>query len=212
MEKGSKVKIQGLQSEEGRKLNGLEGIIDHFSQERERFAVRVPGYENDLKMVKKDNLQLVSTVGVFSDEDEMMERLKQMGMPESMLRDLTPEKKKQMFEMTQRQDILDRAKQAVGVTESESPMKDDPSGVFSWRDGSDHVYLEIKSAKISDEKQVSCDITANSLCIKNGSNVILKGDLFQTVIPKESEWAVLDGKIVMTLKKLSNMRWLMLTR
>lgn len=212
MKKGSNVKIHGLQSEEGQKLNGVEGTIDHYSKERERYAIRVPGCGSDLKMIKEDNLKVVPKLGVFAGEDEMMERLKQMGMPESMLRDLTPEKKKQMFEMTQRQDIIERAKKAVGVTESETPMKDDPSGVFSWRDASDHVYVEIKSADITEEKKVSCDITPKSLCIKNGDKVILEGNLFQTVIPKESEWAVMDGKIVMTLKKLSIMRWLMLTR
>ena len=52
MKSGAKVKIVGLQSEEGMKLNGQEGIIDHFSRIRDRYAVSLPG-KSDLKMIKE---------------------------------------------------------------------------------------------------------------------------------------------------------------
>jgi hypothetical protein len=53
---GAKVKIIGLTSEEGQKLNGTEGVIDHWSEERGLFATSLPGGS---RMIKKENLEVL---------------------------------------------------------------------------------------------------------------------------------------------------------
>lgn len=214
MKPGTKVKIAGLESKEGQKLNGLEGLVDHYSRVRDRYGISLPGV-SDMKMIKQENLQLLEEPDappIFAGEDQMLEHLKKIGMPAQMLKDLTPAQKKQMLEMTQRQNILERATKLAGVDSSAvAEMKD--AGVFSWRDASDHVYLEVKCG---DAKEVKCKIETDSIEIFDGSDnnkTILKGDLFQSVIAKASTWETIgDGVLAITLKKASSMRWLMVLR
>mmetsp|Transcript_8963 Transcript_8963/g.14946 ORF Transcript_8963/g.14946 Transcript_8963/m.14946 type:complete len:214 (-) Transcript_8963:4-645(-) len=207
---GSKVKIVGLKSEEGLKLNGQEGIIDHFSRIRERYAISLPGF-TDLKMIKENNLELLEATKedpVFANEAEMMARLKAMGMPAEMLTDLSPAQKKQMFEMTQRQGILERATEMAGVrSDALTELKNE--GVYAWRDASDHVYLEVEL----NGKKPKVYIAAESIHIKADGATLLQGNLFQKVNARESKWEVKDdGKLAVTLKKVSTMRWLMVVR
>ena len=215
MKPGSKVKIAGLQSKEGQKLNGQEGLVDHYSRVRDRYGISLPGV-SDMKMIKEENLQLLEEPDappIFAGEDQMLEHLQKIGMPAEMLRDLTPAQKKEMLEMTQRQNILERATKLAGVNSSTvSEMKD--AGIYSWRDASDHVYLEVKCG---DAKQVKCKIETDSIEIfddsDNNRKSILKGTLFQSVIAKASTWETNgDGVLAITLKKVSSMRWLMVLR
>ena len=213
MKPGSKVKIVGLESKEGQKLNGLEGLVDHYSRVRDRYGISLPGV-SDMKMIKEANLQLLEDADappIFAGEDQMIEHLKKMGMPAAMLKDLTPAQKKQMLEMTQRQNILERATKLAGVDAAYSTELKD-AGVYSWRDASDHVYLEVSCG--DDAKDVQCKIELDSIEISHGdNNTILKGTLFQNVLPKESKWELLgDGKLAITLKKVSSMRWLLVLR
>jgi len=211
---GSKVKIVGLESEEGQKLNGLEGIVDHFSRARERYGVALPGV-SDMKMIKEANLKLLEdgeAPQIFAGEDEMMAHLQTMGMPAQMLQDLTPAQKQQMLEMTQRQSIVERATKLSGVTDAAPAMELKDAGVYSWRDASDHVYLEVRCG--GDAKDdVQCKIEMDSIDIAQGNTTILAGKFFQNVLPKESKWEMVgDGKLAITLKKMSQMRWLMVLR
>jgi hypothetical protein len=211
MKPGSKVKIVGLESKEGQQLNGLEGVVDHFSRVRDRYGISLPGV-SDMKMMKESNLQLIEDADappIFGGEEGMIEHLKKMGMPAQMVNDLTPAQKKQMLEMTQRQNILERATKLAGVDAAASnELKD--AGVYSWRDASDHVYLEVKCG---DAKDVTCKIEMDSIEICDGDTQILKGKFFQTILARESKWEKLgDGKLAITLKKVSPMRWLMALR
>lgn len=216
MRSGAKVKIVGLQSEEGMKLNEQEGIIDHFSRVRDRYAVSLPG-KTDLKMIKEANLELLkdaeAPAAVFDNEAAMMEKLKSMGMPAEMLQGLSPAQKKQMFEMTQRQGIVERAKQMATIDdEAVKELKD--AGEYSWRDASDHVYMEINNTDDDAVPDMKCSIKAESIQIKAGDKVILEGNLFQKVNASESKWELQDDgkKLVVTLSKISKMRWLMVMR
>mmetsp|Transcript_5549 Transcript_5549/g.8477 ORF Transcript_5549/g.8477 Transcript_5549/m.8477 type:complete len:226 (-) Transcript_5549:210-887(-) len=225
MQVGSKVRIHGLQSEQGLKLNGAEGIIDHYSTGRERYAVSLPG-DADLKMLKETNIELLEAPSsleaeagvnaVFENEAAMLERLKGMGMPPQMLANLTPSQKKTMFEMTQRQDIVDRAKQMAGVegSKEEEEWKDSEDGQYAWQDAGSCVHLKFNS-NVTDKKNVQCKITEESIEVATtqDNKMFLQGELFQIINAKESTWDLeQDGAITVKLKKKSPMRWLMVTR
>jgi hypothetical protein len=213
MKTGIKVKIVGLQSEEGKSLNGLEGVIDHNSKKLDRYAISLPGM-SDLKMIKEKNLEPIDPSSqpsdqVFSGEDDMLEHLKRMGMPPEMLKNLTPSQKKTMLDMTQQQDILERAKNAAGVDSLEEKELKDVDGRYGWRDASDYVHIEVKGC----DETTSCKIENASISISSGKKEILKGSLFQTIDAAQSNWEVSkDGKLTVTLKKVGRMRWLMVTR
>mmetsp|Transcript_28012 Transcript_28012/g.39383 ORF Transcript_28012/g.39383 Transcript_28012/m.39383 type:complete len:228 (-) Transcript_28012:194-877(-) len=227
MQAGSRVRIHGLKSDQGMKLNGAEGIIEHFSSGRQRYAVSLPG-DADLKMLKESNIELIESASssssaagensnaVFANESAMLERLKGMGMPPEMLANLTPSQKKTMFEMTQRQDIVDRAKQMAGVDGSseEGEWKNSADGLYSWQDSGNHVKLKINS-NVTDKKNAQCKITEESIEVTttHDNNTLLKGKLFQNINASESTWNLEhDGTISVNLKKKSPMRWLMITR
>jgi hypothetical protein len=213
MKAGIKVKIVGLQSEEGKSLNGLEGVIDHNSKELDRYAISLPGM-SDLKMVKEENLEPVEPSSqpsdqVFSGEEDMVEHLKKMGMPPAMLKNLTPSQKKTMLEMTQQKSIVERAKIAAGIDSVEEKELTDVDGRYGWRDTIDYVHIEVEGC----DEATSCKIENASISISNGKNEILKGSLFQSIDAAQSKWEVSnDGKLTVTLKKVGKMRWLMVTR
>lgn len=205
---GSKVKIVGLKSHEGQLLNDKEGVVDHFSKPRQRYAITLPGI-SDLKMVKEENLNLAEPEKIFEGEDEMMEHLKRMGMPPEMLKNLTSSQKKTMFEMTQRQNIIERAKKAAGIDDSSNEkfvtVGDD---LYSWRDGTDHVYIQVSNC----DDAITCKIEHDAIHIAKNEKDVMNGKLFQTVIVDESTWEVKDGTLSVVLKKATNMRWLLVTR
>jgi hypothetical protein len=215
IQSGSRVKISGLESEEGQALNGQEGIIDHFSTGRGRYAVSVAG-ASGLNMIRETNLELLeesADKATFENEAAMMERLKTMGMPPAMLQNLTGAQKKEMFEMTQRQSIVERAKKMAGVSDvdDEAAMVLTDEGTHSWRDASDHVYLEIKA----ELKPANVKIQLESIHVTaEDGTTIVKRDCFQKLNVGESKWAIdkEDGKMIITLKKLAPMRWLMVFR
>lgn len=208
------MKIEGLQSEAGKLLNGLEGIVDHYSKSKERYGIRLPG-ETELKMIKPQNLRASdganSDYQVFSGEAEMMEHLKSMGMPESMLQNLTPSQKKEMFEMTKRKSILERAKKAAGIDnlEEEVPLKYVDNGLYAWKDTGDQVIIEVTGCT----GNVRCDFQNDFIHIQHDDNTVVQGHLFQSICPKESKWETsTDGTLTVKLRKLQPMRWLMITR
>jgi hypothetical protein len=213
MKAGIKVKIVGLQSEEGKSLNGLEGVIDRNSKNLDRYAISLPGI-SDLKMIKEKNLEPVEPSSqppyqVFSGEEDMLEHLKRMGMPPEMLKNLTPSQKKTMLAMTQQQGILERARNAAGVDSLEEKELKDIDGRYGWRDASDYVHIEVEGC----DETSSCKIENASISISSGKKEILKGSLFQTIDASKSNWEVSkDGKLTVTLKKVGRMRWLMVTR
>jgi len=215
MKPGSKVKIVGLTSDEGQKLNNLEGIVDHYSRSRERYGISIAG-QSEIKMIKQSNLQLVEETmtgpAVFGGEEEMLDHLKQMGMPSDMLQNLTPEQKQQMFEMTQRQTILERATKLAGVDAAAVVELKEAEG-YAWRDASDHVYLEVNCGNTG---KVKCKIDADQIEVVSADTPdrpVLRGTLFQNVLPQESKWEQLgDGILAITLQKASPMRWLMVLR
>jgi hypothetical protein len=208
---GSRVKIVGLQSQEGQLLDQKEGFVDHYSQERERYAIKLSGID-ELKMIKGKNLLRFenSSDKIFSGEEEMIEHLKRMGMPPTMLKNLTPSQKKTMFEMTQRQSIIEKAKKAAGIDSMETELQD-MGGVYSWKDENDKIRIEVNGC---DERAVlDCHINHDSIDISIKGEVVLKGPLFQSINAEESKWEVTkDGKLNIVLQKSSNMRWLMVTR
>jgi hypothetical protein len=63
---GAKVKLIGLTSEEGQKLNGAEGVILHWSEKRGRFATALPCGSS--MMIKKENLEVLGHDAPSADE------------------------------------------------------------------------------------------------------------------------------------------------
>mmetsp|Transcript_9443 Transcript_9443/g.13824 ORF Transcript_9443/g.13824 Transcript_9443/m.13824 type:complete len:218 (+) Transcript_9443:132-785(+) len=211
---GTRVEIHGLESEEGKKLNGTQGTISHFSKERGRYAVNCDT-SGDSCMIKESNLKAIDNI--FEGEDAMLEELKRMGMPEKMIENLTPSQKKTMFEMTKRQDIVDKARNAVGEVASEEgatrEMTTSSDGSYTWRDNKEAVYLEIKTTHKKED--VQCKIEPGSICISTNDNneILLEGNLFQKVLVNECQWKWNEGgKLCLTLQKATPMRWLQVVR
>lgn len=234
---GSKVQIQGLQSEEGQTLNGQVGIVDHYSYHRERHAVSLPG-ASDLKMIKESNLTVLeapaaaaaatalskggaaaATTAVFDDESAMLENLKAMGMPEDMLQNLTPQQKKTMFEMTQREDILQRARKLANIETENGEFQTSSDGSYQWRDANDHLQLQLDCDGGIKTEDVDCKISETTLSLVVKGKSMLDGNLFQNVLPMTCKWALAPNKedsakqtMEIKLQKLKPMRWLMVFR
>ena len=175
----------------------------------QQLQVKYMGQKSEVELYK---LQKAAVAKLLTERGADPTAVNAVGrMPAAMLKDLTPAQKKQMLEMTQRQNILERATKLAGVDAAYSTELKD-AGVYSWRDASDHVYLEVSCG--DDAKDVQCKIELDSIEISHGdNNTILKGTLFQNVLPKESKWELLgDGKLAITLKKVSSMRWLLVLR
>lgn len=171
-------------------------------------------------MVDECNLEIVENLSseeaIFKGEQEMMDRLAAMGMPPAMLSNMTASQKKTMFEMTQRQDIIERANARAtadtGLAAPQQVLKEEAGGLYFWRDASEFVYLEVP-CEVVDKSEVVCKIEADSIRIESTTGKLyLEGDLFQTVDVNASSWAVLDGTITVTLVKAKKMRWLMVLR
>lgn len=206
--------IEGLQSEAGKLLNGLEGVVDHYSKQNERYAIVLPG-ESELKMIKATNLRSSDQANgsvdapVFSGEEEMIEHMKLLGMPPAMLEGLTADQKRKMYEMTQKQSILERAKRAVRVETSEETEFKDVDGIYAWKDVGDKVFIEVTGCT----GKVQCELKHDSIYIQHEDSVILNSSLFQHIVPTESKWEQSDnGQLMVTLQKLQKMRWLGVTR
>jgi len=156
-----------------------------------------------------------TTPAVFDDEDAMMKQMKAMGMPEHMLRSLTPAQKKKMFEMTKQRDIVERAQKLVSSEKQTSELKQCEN--YAWRDASDHVYLEIRCGKERTAKDIVCKLEENSIHVSVASDsepiLILEGSLFQSIIPQESGWNFQENGILeVKIQKAVHMRWLMVVR
>jgi hypothetical protein len=211
---GTKVQIQGLAN--AKELNGVQGSIMSFNNERDRYKVDLPGGS---RMVKKENLGVIGgteapEAPVFENEAAMLAHLGTLGMNPAMLANLTPEQKQKMWTMTQRKDIVDRASATHrGANAERGTMNAAAGGLYEWKDESDHVYMEVKC-----EDEAKCTITADHILIESaGGEVILQGNLFQAVDPENSTSSVKeDGesgkKLGIYLRKAAPMRWLMVTR
>jgi hypothetical protein len=206
---GTKVRITGFKGEEASKMNGLEGVIDHYSEKRSGYVVSLPGGP---RMVQQGNLEVTEALGgdevIFQGEEEMMERLKGMGMDPGVLKNLSPEQKKMMLEMTQRQDIVERAKASAGAAAPETELRLSKTGLYSWRDASEYVFLEVPNGS-------QCEIAVDEIRITSaGGDILVEGNLFQTVSVDVSKWELSEdkSKLLVSLKKAIKMRWLMVTR
>ena len=214
---GTKVKITGFKSEETAKMNGIEGIIDHFSHKRGKYAVSLPG---GARMVDESNLEILESPSaqetIFGGEEDMMQRLAAMGMPPAMLNNMTISQKQTMFGMTQRQDIIERANVRAtvetGLSAPEPELTIEAGGLYSWRDASEFVYVEVP-CEVIDKSEITCTIESESIHIATtGGNILLEGNLFQTVDIEKCKWELKENKIIITLVKAKKMRWLMVTR
>ena len=85
-----------------------------------------------------------------------------------------------------------------------------------YRHSKEGVIVDLlKGAGFSGDAKddVQCKIEMDSIDIAQGNTTILAGKFFQNVLPKESNWEMMgDGKLGITLKKMSHMRWLMVLR
>jgi hypothetical protein len=217
LQPGTTVQICGLQTAAVAHLNGVEGVIDHYSKKRDRYAVSLPGGP---MMVCVKNMKVVPATGeavsslgtIFRGEEEMMQRLKAMGMSEEQLGNLTAEQRKAMLAMTMREDIIQKAQNAPGVIAPATELTMEQGGLYGWRDVKTHVYLEMACDKV--EGGVHCAIEAEKIHITEITSgaTLLQGELFQSVDAEKSVWEVADGKLIVTLIKEKPMRWLMVIR
>jgi hypothetical protein len=211
---GTKVAICGLKGAGVKRMNGVEGIVNKYIVKKERYVVEFP--EGPMK-VKRSNIVALSeskqqqpqAKQVFSNEDEMIEKLKAMGMPPEMLESLTPEQKRAMMLMTMKKEVIEAAKNTPGVMADQAELKEAAGGLYSWKDAKDHMYMEMKGATPA----TTCTIGVNSLVVTGaGGEMLLEGELFQEVNCSESGYEVRDEKLLVTLVKKKPMRWLMLLR
>ena len=212
---GTKIAICGLKGTKTRYMNGVEGIINKYSAKKDRYVVELP---NGSMLVKRINLTVVTTtttttttkppLQVFRNEDEMMERLQTMGVPLEMLTSLTLEQKQAMMLMTQKPEVIERAKNTPGVMASSGELKEEADGLYAWKDAKDHVYLEVKNATPS----TICVIGENKLQVTREGEMMLEGDLFQKVDCTKSLYEIRGEKLLVTLVKKKSMRWLMVLR
>ena len=214
LQPGTKVAISGLKGAKIKSMNGVEGIINKYSAKKDRYVVELP---NGPMKVKRINLTVMTTTTttttkqpqVFSNEDEMMERLKGMGMPSEMLTSLTLEQKQAMMLMTQKPEVIERAKNTPGVMANSGELKEEAGGLYAWKDAKDHVYLEVKNATPS----TICVIGENKLQVMTGeAEMMLEGELFQEVDCTKSGYEIRGEKLLVTLVKKKPMRWLMVLR
>mmetsp|Transcript_11910 Transcript_11910/g.21799 ORF Transcript_11910/g.21799 Transcript_11910/m.21799 type:complete len:377 (-) Transcript_11910:57-1187(-) len=54
---GRKVRIKGLSSEAGQALNGQDGVVQRFNDEKERYEVAILHKDVDVKMIRGENLE-----------------------------------------------------------------------------------------------------------------------------------------------------------
>lgn len=201
---GSTIQITGLQTEAHSHLNGLEGVVEKYSLKREKYKVVLP---QGPVMVSESNMKAVGSI--FSGEEEMMQRLKSMGMSAEQLGNLTAEQRKAMLAMTMRPDIIERAKDTPGVMSTSKELKMEKDGLYGWRDAKTHVYLEMS---VDEEKTgVQCVIDKDRVCVSSVATgaTLLEGALFQSVDTAKCVWEVTQGKLIATLTKEKPMRWVM---
>eukprot|EP00854_Cymbomonas_tetramitiformis_P012224 gene12224-14435_t len=69
---GCRVKVDGLQSDAGRLLNGQSGVATRFSSESDRWSVQMEHPEKASKMIKEANLQRASVSRRAAGEESVM--------------------------------------------------------------------------------------------------------------------------------------------
>ena len=225
---GTKIQITGLQTAAVSHLNGVEGVVERFSKKRGKYVVMLPEgpmmvNTQNMKVTEAEDRAAISQKpsfgSIFRGEEDMMQRLRCMGMSEQQLGNLTAEQRKAMLDMTMRQDIIQRAQDTPGVIvpSTELTMEGSGGGLYGWRDSKTHVYLEM-TEKVGSKGEgggFHCAIEEDTIHVTDVSSgdTLLQGDLFQTVDVSKSVWEVTpEGKLVVTLIKAKPMRWLMVTK
>ena len=221
LQANTRIKITGMLTT-FKHLNDVEGVISHYNSAKEKYAVYLPSGK---MMVKEENMVIIkepnlidgasSSFGsVFRSEEAMMQGLKNMGMSEEQLSDLTPEQRKAMLSMTMRSDIVEKAANKPGVIAME--LKSERDGLYFWNDVKTHVYLEMKlnDEKIEGGGGVHCNLEEDSIHIKavNSGKILLQGPLFQSIDTKKCIWEVVEDKLKVTLVKATPMRWVSVFR
>lgn len=216
---GTKVQITGLQTAAVSHLNGVEGMVERYSKKRNKYVVSLP---HGPMMVSTENMKVKeevengtghkSTFGsIFRGEEEMMQRLKSMGMSEQQLGNLTAEQRKAMLDMTMREDIIQRAQNTPGVIVPSAELTMEDNGLYGWRDSKTHVYFEMTEKADGGGGGLHCVIEEDMIHITEitSGDTLLQGTLFQSVDVTKSVWEVTqEGKLVVTLIKAKPMRWL----
>eukprot|EP00603_Paraphysomonas_imperforata_P005165 CAMPEP_0114414360 /NCGR_PEP_ID=MMETSP0103-20121206/1347_1 /TAXON_ID=37642 ORGANISM="Paraphysomonas imperforata, Strain PA2" /NCGR_SAMPLE_ID=MMETSP0103 /ASSEMBLY_ACC=CAM_ASM_000201 /LENGTH=227 /DNA_ID=CAMNT_0001582497 /DNA_START=15 /DNA_END=695 /DNA_ORIENTATION=+ len=220
---GTKIQITGLQTAAVSHLNGVEGVVEKFSEKRQKYKVMLPQGPMMVNEVNMKPCQTeVTTEGVsgspsssgapfgqtiFRGEEEMMERLRSMGMSAEQLNNLTPEQRKAMLAMTMRADIVDRAKNTPGVMAAPTELTMESNGLYGWRDVKTHVYLEMACDNV--EGDVTCHISEDKIRISavTSGATLLEGEFFQSVDVEKCAWEYTEKKIIATLTKAKPMRW-----
>ena len=143
-------------------------------------------------------------MSVFENEKAMLKQLEAMGMPPSMLANLTDQQKKAMFAMTQTKEINAMAQERAAHEEDWQAIKD-----YEWKNTRDDVFLKLKGAFTD----VQCFIEKEHIKILNDGQVLVDKELFQAVKVEESTWEVKGDTLAISLKKqISPMRWLSVYR
>ena len=146
---GDAVRLHGLQSEEGQRMNGQVGVAAKFIEDKGRWAVHIGGKaitfkEANLQVVPEDDpaakaaRDLVPSspsaggngFDAFMTQEQMLAHLEQMGMPRAVVEGLEPEKIQKMFQMTKDPAIMARAQaaRAAAVADDKSPASPSNSG------------------------------------------------------------------------------------
>lgn len=167
---------------------------------------------------------------MFTDEAEMVAKMKAIGMTDEMLAKLSPEQRAQIFALASSPEILAKAQERVSnesggglgskaadlgvegrsADGSATPVK---SGLYSWKDEKAQAVVEVAvDANATLAKDVVLELTADAVSLRVKGAEVLAGPLFQTVDPARCAHTVANGKLTLTLAKETPMRWLQVIR
>ena len=153
-------------------------------------------------------------MSVFDNEKAMLKQLEAMGMPPSMIQNLTPEQKKAMFAMAQSPEIIARAQERVQHEEDWKKEND-----YEWKNTRDDVFIKLLTNNATDKgtttttnnnsNNIQCSIEKDRIKISSGNTILVDRQLFQSVNVKESTWEIQGNTLAVSLRKeKAPMRWL----
>ena len=193
---------------------------------------------------------------VFKHESEMMAQLAQMGLSKDLIDNLSPEQRKRMMAMTSDPSVVAKARARVHASAAEESARAAALGIqgrsadgsavpvpgtkYAWRDEKAQAVIEVECPEGTATADLDVTIAAERLSISVHGEVIVDGELFQSVDAEASSWALSDvasamaaalegvpgaksglgaatapnapRTLVVTLVKAKPMRWLMIVR
>jgi hypothetical protein len=162
--------------------------------------------------------------GVFTDEAEMVSKMKAIGMTDAMLAKLSPEQRAQIFALASSPEILAKAQERVSRESSaaadlgvEGRSADGSAtlvkgGMYSWKDEKAQAVVEVAVDATTLASDVVLVLTADRVSLAVKGVEVVAGELFQSVDPARCVHAIADGTLTLTLVKKTPMRWLQVTR